>query len=412
MNRRPVLPAIILTAALCGCGAPADELWFDGDLDGAIRAAGERDTLVFVEFNTEWCSWCRRFETETLTDCAVREELAEFVAIQLDAEGEGAEAAQRLAIDNYPTVVFLDSSGDEVERIVGYLPPEKFVKEVRRIRKGDTLLACLEELEGDPSNTDAIQRAVEGLLERGDPEGAIARVKAYHSDDRHDHEVCRRLVFLAGRDLHYRVYLKSAKLYRKGWKTTLEVPAAPGTARLHELMENGLIDFDPEIQAEQMRRARYDDAADLLDMVDQDAASGDELYGIAAFAFRGGHSATAGELYERWFEETGPPRDPNALNRAAWQLYLARENTDTAVEMARSAYAANPSPDIADTLARLLYISGDVSAAIELELEAAEGADDDQAAGFRKVVETMRTGADLGDVPAFESFPGPRKATY
>ncbi|MEE4271926.1 MAG: thioredoxin fold domain-containing protein [Thermoanaerobaculales bacterium] len=411
MNRRPVLPVILLTVALCGCGVAGDELWFDGDLDGAIRAAAEQDTLVFVEFNTEWCSWCRRFETETLTDVAVREELAEFVAIQLDAEGEGAEAAQRLTIDNYPTVVFLDSSGEEVERIVGYLPPEKFVKEVRRIRKGDTLLACLEELEGDPSNIDAIKRAVEGLLERGDPEGAIARISAFHAGDGHDHELCRALMFLAGRDLHYRVYLSSAKHFRKGWKTAVEIPAAPGTNRLRELMDDGLIELDPEIQAERMRRARFDDAADLLDMVDRNAASGAELYGIAAFAFRGGHYGTAGDLYSRWFEETGPPKDPDALNRAAWQLYLAGEQTDAAIEMARAAYAAEPSPDIADTLARLLYISGDAAAAIELELEAAGGADDEQAADFRQVVERMRAGADLGDEPAFESFPGAKETT-
>jgi thioredoxin-related protein len=401
------LGAVIALAL--GCAPNEDDLWLDGGLEEATAAAAEQSKLIFVEFHTEWCSWCRRLETETLTDREVRSELDRMVAIRLDAEGEGIADAERFGIESYPTMLFLDSTGAELERIVGYLPPDKLVKEIQRISAGDTFEACLEELQRDPTDVAAIRRAVEGLLERSDPEGAIAKIKAFHGSDSHAHAICRELMFRAGRDLHYRVYLRAAKLYRDGWKATLDVPSLPGIQRLERLLATGLPELDPGEQSELMRTARFEDTAELLGMVDTEAAEGDQLYEIAAFAFRGGHYELAGELYTRWFETEKSSHDPESLNRAAWQLYLAQVSLDAAVRMARQAYEADPNPDIADTLARLLYVSGATDEAITLQREAARNARGDRAMQYLEVAGRMELSLDLGDEPAFETYPGPRE---
>lgn len=405
-------PALILTAAMAAlfaCAPAGDGFWSKGDLDAAIKSAAEKNTLVFVEFYTDWCSWCRRLESETLSDQNVRAELGKFVTIRLNAETDGAEAAKRFSVESYPTMVFVDPSGEEVERIMGYLPPEKFIQEIRRIRTGDTLSACLKSLEIDPTNIDATRRAVEGLLERADPEGAIARIKNFHSQDKHDHDVCGMLMFHAGRDLHYRVYLRAGKVYRDGWKTTIEVPPVPGSKRLSELLEKDFSQIPSGEQAVLLRESRYDDASDLLELVPLDRVDPGELFEIAAFAFRGGHYGLAAGLYERWFAETELPHDAESLNRAAWQLYLARESLETAVAMARQAYDLDPSPDIIDTLARLLYISGDHIEAVELERKAASGSEGARAEEYLHVANMMQRLLDLDDKPAFEDYPGPRE---
>jgi thioredoxin-related protein len=409
MKRWSVLFFVVATAALMACGPSGDGFWFHGDLDAAIEEAAEKDTLVFVEFNTDWCSWCRRLESETLTDRDVRMELDKLVSIQLNAETDGASAAQEYGVKSYPTMIFLHPSGEEVERIVGYLPPEKFVEEVRRIRTGDTLFACLQELDEDPNNIDAIRRAVEGLLERSDPEGAIAKIKHFHAESEHEHEVCEKLMFEAGRDFHYRVYLRAGKLYRDGWKTSIEVPPVPGSKRLSSLLDEGLPESDPSEQARLMREARFADAAELLDLVTLESAEGKDLFGMATFAFRGGHYEIAAGLYERWFNELETPHTAESLNRAAWQLYLARKSLSTAVTMARKAYKLDPSPDIADTLARLLYVNGEPVEAVELERSAADAAQGERADQYLEVAEKMQKLLELDDKPAFEDYPGPRK---
>ena len=409
MKRWSVLILIVAAATIVACGPTGDDFWFHGSLDAATKLAAENNTLVFVEFYTDWCSWCRRLESETLTDRDVREELGKFVAVRLNAETNGAEAARKLGVDSYPAMIFLDPSGEEVERILGYLPPEKFVAEVRRIRTGDTLYACLQELEDNPTNIDTIRRAVDGLLERADPEGAIAKIKKFHAEDEHAHDVCGKLMFHAGRDLHYRVYLRAGKLYREGWKTAIKVPPVPGSKRLSELLADGLPEIDPSEQANLMREARYEDASDLLDLIPLDSADVDDLFDLATFAFRGGHYELAAGLYGRWFRETKAPHSAETLNRAAWQLYLARESLDTGVAMARKAYELDPSADVTDTLARLLYVSGEHMEAVALERMAAEQSQGGRGEQYLEVANKMQKLLDLGDKPAFETYPGPRE---
>ena len=133
---RPVILAVGLALAAVACGARDERPWFRGDVDAALAAAADADRLVMVEFYTEWCVWCRRLEEVTFRDAQVVAELERMVPIRLDAEGRGRAAAERYGVDRYPTVVFLDATGSEVGRILGFLPPERFIGELVRIREG------------------------------------------------------------------------------------------------------------------------------------------------------------------------------------------------------------------------------------------------------------------------------------
>jgi tetratricopeptide (TPR) repeat protein len=178
---------------------------------------------------------------------------------------------------------------------------------------------------------------------------------------------------------------------------------------LHALFLDGLTEREPAEQASLMRQARFDDAQTLLDMVGTEQADGDDLFALAAFAFRGGHYDRAADLYQQWYTLLDARHEADMLNRAAWQLYLARAALDTAVDMAREAHSVDPSPDITDTLARLLYVTGDTDEAIALEEDAAVRTEPARAEEYQDVVRKMKAGEDLADRPAFESFPGPRE---
>jgi thiol:disulfide interchange protein DsbD len=131
-----VLCAVALALAGMACGDRDGRPWFRGDVDAALTAAADADRLVMVEFYTDWCVWCRRLEEVTFADPRVIAELEQMVPIRLDAEGRGREAAETYGVDRYPTVVFLDATGAQVGRILGFLPPERFLDELRRIRDG------------------------------------------------------------------------------------------------------------------------------------------------------------------------------------------------------------------------------------------------------------------------------------
>ncbi len=406
MNRVAAVLLALSTVPFAACRGGGDTAWFKGDVPSAVAEAGTRNTLVMVDFFTDWCTWCRRLETETFANPDVRRELAGVVAVRLNAEKDGVELARKLGVDGYPTMVFLGPDGNEVDRIVGYLPPDRFLEQLRLIRGGDTFAACLGRLSSDPGNWDALQRAVNGLLERSDPEAAVARIEAYNrAAGEGATPMCRVLLSTARAALQDRVYRRAAKLMRAGWDEPLWVSDAAAAPALKELVARRPQRMDPDEVARELRAARTSDARGLFEGVDLGSLPADTLMQAASFADRTGNYDLAADLYVRWYRANGKDATSEALNGVAWQLYTLGRNLDTALEMVRSAYGKDSSPDIADTLARLLYASGQTGEAIELQGRAAGAAGGGAADDYRKAMEKMKRGDPLGDRPDFESFP-------
>jgi len=412
VKRTLLLATVFAALGIAACRPDTSTAWFSGNLEAARAEAGARDTMVMIEFYADWCNWCRRLDADTFSVPEVQRELAKLVSMKVNGETGGADLAASFGIDSYPTLIFLDSDGNEMDRILGYLPPDKFLRRVGRIRTGDSFLACLNNLKEDPGNIEAIQRSVDGLLERSDPEGAINRIEAFHrATDGNQLEICRGLMFTARVELHARVYQRAAKLYRRGWDRGFEVPNTQGTAALHALVLDGLPALPPDDQAALLREARYEDAGGLLEIPDLEAAHSDKLLDVAGFAFRNGHFDLAADLYIRWYESEGDSASPDNLNDVAWRLYLAGTELKTAIGIARMAYVATPDPETADTLARLLYVTDSVEEAIVLEQRAAEDAGGSRGETYLGIADQMKAGEALNDKPTFESYPGRRRGT-
>ena len=410
MKKLLVPLVIVATAGVAACQRDASRLWFKGELEDAQAEAAERGSVVMIEFYADWCNWCRRLESDTFSAPAVRRELAQIVSLRRNAEEEGAGLADRFEVDSYPTMVFLDPEGNEMDRILGYLPPDKFLSRVERIRTGDTFLACLRQLEKDPGDVEAIGRSVGGLLERSDPEGAIRRIEAFHlATEGNELALCRKLMFTARGELHARVYQRAAKLYRTGWDRSFDVPDTTGTSHLSALLTAGLANLPDGDQAEALRQARHDDAADLLEIPDLETPSPEILLDVADFAFRNGHYDLAAELYVRWYESEQEDAPAEVLNDVAWRLYLSGRELERAIDIAQRSFDAESEPETADTLARLLYVTGAVTEAVALEERAAREAEGSRSETYTWVAQRMEAGEPLDDEPTFESYPGRRR---
>jgi thiol:disulfide interchange protein len=123
-------------AAVLALGAGLAPFRSPSSLDLARRAAAARQSVVVVDFYTDWCGWCRVSEQVVYPDPAVRRELDRTVFLRLDAEGEGADEARRYRVDGFPTIVFVDAGGDEVGRIRGFVPAPQFAERARAILDG------------------------------------------------------------------------------------------------------------------------------------------------------------------------------------------------------------------------------------------------------------------------------------
>src|SRR5262245_60235447 len=112
--------------------------------------------------------------------------MAAFVNAHVNASrghDEGMALAEKYGIHGYPTLLVVDEKGEEIDRIVGFRPPEKFLPEVARILRGEgTLPALKKAVADDPKSLDAALALAEKQLDRDDAEGAAKTIKAVPED--------------------------------------------------------------------------------------------------------------------------------------------------------------------------------------------------------------------------------------
>lgn len=131
-----LLQVLGTTALLISATAHADE-WIDGDLEDAMAAAVECDGEVLLDVYTTWCGPCRRLAREVFPTDIFADAAEGMVLVKVDAEsGEGPDIARRYDVVGYPTVLVLDTHGNELGRLFGFLDAENFAAELRRIRHG------------------------------------------------------------------------------------------------------------------------------------------------------------------------------------------------------------------------------------------------------------------------------------
>lgn len=113
--------------------------WFS--VEEVEKLLKESPRPVFIDTYTDWCSWCKKLDKDTFSNPVVAELLStKFYPVKFDAEGKGkvifqgktfindgkSGNAHQLAVAllqgqlSYPTVVFLNETGQLLTPVPGY----------------------------------------------------------------------------------------------------------------------------------------------------------------------------------------------------------------------------------------------------------------------------------------------------
>jgi tetratricopeptide (TPR) repeat protein len=117
--------------------------WFDGTLDEALQMAADQDKLVFLDVGAYWCPPCHELDEKVFTDATVGAWLREHtIALHIDAEkAEGPELVERYHVQAYPTLLVLEASGLEKDRIVDFHPSAELLAMLAAVAEGGNVLA-------------------------------------------------------------------------------------------------------------------------------------------------------------------------------------------------------------------------------------------------------------------------------
>ncbi len=317
------------------------------------------------------------------------------------------EIYDRYDVHGYPTMIFVDAEGQELDRLGDFMPAEEFLKQLQRIQSGDTFASRSERLAQNPGDPELLKMVVDVLLLKFDFAGAYTRIDAFQASDHGlSPDPSGPLLLNVMAFEHEVLYRLAARRYRDEWEEVPDVSASRSTPALAAMLSESPAALDRQEQARRLREARHEDAGQLVAMLPEGELDREILRDAGGFAFDNGHYDSAADLYRRWRESSGDDQDPDQLNGVAWNLYLCRKDLDGAVEMARAAYALRVTPGIADTLGQLLYVTGAHDEAIAIETRAADESEGEEAEEYRKIVEQMKAGEELDAHPSFEDYPG------
>ncbi len=158
-----ILTALILfgVASLPFFKRGAQALSWQKDYERALKHAQSENQLLIAYLFTDWCGYCRKMEKNTFSDADVIATMGqEYTWLRLNAETDpdGVRLKERFGISGYPAVLVLDSLGSEMDRIEGYMPPDRF----------KSAIELLQEAESQPESHEVRYELGERYLERQD----------------------------------------------------------------------------------------------------------------------------------------------------------------------------------------------------------------------------------------------------
>lgn len=103
--------------------------FFNGTFGDALNKAQAEKKMLFLDCFTTWCGPCKWMAAHVFTNDTVAAFFNKnFVCIASDMEkGEGLGLAKKFGVKNYPTYIWMDATGKQIQRSVGSTDAANFL---------------------------------------------------------------------------------------------------------------------------------------------------------------------------------------------------------------------------------------------------------------------------------------------
>lgn len=138
------LAITLLSFAFSACGQ-GKLPGFQPDYETAMRVSNEKNQVLMLDFYTDWCKPCKKLDKEVYGSEEFFPYTSQLACVKIDFESEqGVLLGKKYDVSSFPTIVFVKSNGEEIERITSYFPKDRYLSEVVRIIEGKNTVPQME----------------------------------------------------------------------------------------------------------------------------------------------------------------------------------------------------------------------------------------------------------------------------
>jgi thiol:disulfide interchange protein len=118
-----------------------DQISWISDMDAGLAAAKRENKPLMVDFTAEWCPPCKEMESSTFSNPSVILKAKAFITIRIDVDKQKQVAAKYNGLPRayggvgIPNMLFLSSSGKELERLTGFCDSKKMLAAMNSVLK-------------------------------------------------------------------------------------------------------------------------------------------------------------------------------------------------------------------------------------------------------------------------------------
>lgn len=111
--------------------------FYDGSWEEIKAKSKSEKKSIFLDVSATWCPPCNKLKSTTFKDTNVINYLnANFINIKLDENDKKVPFIyKKFKIVSFPTLLFLDSSGNELSRVLGYVDSKAFLQSAKQLKK-------------------------------------------------------------------------------------------------------------------------------------------------------------------------------------------------------------------------------------------------------------------------------------
>lgn len=150
-----------------------------------IQAAQKAKKPIFLDLYADWCTPCKKLEKQTFSHPTIHPILSKYIVVKFNIDQpEGRRLSRLFRVRFYPTTLMLNSSGGEVERVVGFYPARYYrpaVASVVERKNGYTQLK--QRIQKEPNNLRlALKLANRSILRKEIPQARRLFKRVWEAD--------------------------------------------------------------------------------------------------------------------------------------------------------------------------------------------------------------------------------------